>query len=111
MEPFTNAIGLWMFCFCSGMINIFQRQVQFILMVFPGAAVFSSAISKHSKQGDTMLFKEWKHPVVKHICGHQSAFTVVKLGRGNFAVSINKSLLIDSAYAFDGSHIISILCA
>ena len=54
-----------------------------------------------SKKGSTLA--------VEHISCHQCSLAVIKAGKGYFAVSVDKGLLINTAYAFNGTHIISIL--
>lgn len=56
-----------------------------------------------------MLFEEGQYPVIKHVCRGNSVFGGVEFGKGYTAVSIDNSLLINTAYAFHRSNIVSVL--
>ena len=44
VKAFANSIGLWMTGFGLGVINVFDGQVQLVLVVFQGTTKFGSAI-------------------------------------------------------------------
>ena len=46
MEAFADAIGLWMVRFGSTVINIFNRQVELILMLFDQSIVFGASVGQ-----------------------------------------------------------------
>src|SRR5690606_5927717 len=78
-------------------------------MMLSGATIFSSAVSEHSEQINAVLFKEWQYPIIKRVSCNKCIFAIVQLCGGYLTVSVNKSLLVNSAYAFDSSDIIGVL--
>src|SRR4028118_954461 len=77
--------------------------------MFTCSTVLRASVGKYAKQVNTLLLIEWQNPIIKHICCYQRIFTVIHLGKGYTAISINKGLLIDFTYSFYVSNIISIL--
>src|SRR3954471_17248428 len=73
------------------------------------AAVLGSAIGQDAQQRNVLLFKEGYDTMVQHVSRDQCIFAIVKLGKSNFRVSVNKGLLIDSADALDRADIVRVL--
>src|SRR5690606_16785433 len=111
MEAFTNTIALRAFHFCFRVLNIFNSQVEFVLMVLSFATVFSTPIGKNAQQRDLLFLKKWNDFVIKHISGSNGILTIIQLGHGNFRISVYESLLIDSAYTLDVANVVGVLCA
>ena len=58
VESLTDAVGLRALRFTLGVIDVFQREIQLVLVLVFLAAVFRSTVSQDSQQRDIMLFKE-----------------------------------------------------
>lgn len=57
MEAFTDAIGLGMFGFGSGVIDIFNGQIELIFMVLDRTAVFGASVGQDPQQANLLFFK------------------------------------------------------
>ncbi len=91
------------------MVYVLYSQIQLILMVFSVTTIFSSSIGKHTHQFQVMLLEKRHNSVIEHIGSDKRIFPVIQLGKSDFGVSINDSLLINMSDTFDVPHIISIL--
>ena len=56
-----------------------------------------------------MRFKKGQYHVVEDIGRGNGMFTGIELGKGYPAISVNKSLLVNAAYALNSPYIISVL--
>jgi hypothetical protein len=92
-------------------INVFNGEIKFILMVLCGPAVFCASVREYTKQRNLMLFKERQHPIIEQIGCHQCVFAVIEFGIGYFAIRLHKGLLINPAHSSRGAHIVSVLCS
>jgi len=111
VKTFANSICLRVPGFGPGVINILHCKVKLVFMVFPCPTELRTSVGENTQQPDATFLKESYNPVVEQICGHQGVFAVVKLSLGNLGISINKSLLINPPYTFNGSNIIGVLCS
>jgi len=56
-----------------------------------------------------MLLKEWQNLVIEHVSSCDGCFCGIELCKGNFAVSINKCLLIDTPDTLEIANIKGVL--
>jgi hypothetical protein len=65
MEPLTNPIGLGTFALGAGVIDILNRQIEFILVAVGTATVLRAPIGQDAAEGDLMAVKERDHPIIE----------------------------------------------
>jgi len=123
VEPLAYAVGLRAVGLRSGMVDILDREVELIGMVFDLAAVFRATIREHAQQADPVLREQGDHPVIEQICSRDCGLLGVEFTHSDAGVGVDKSLLVDSSFgislgpmAFDASpfhitHITSVLTA
>src|SRR5207247_293002 len=109
--PLTDSIGLRRTYLYFTVLDTFDIQVEFILMMLSFSFILGSSVGKYSKQWDVLLLKEWQHQVIKQISCSNSIFSVVHFCKSNPGIGINKGLLINSSNTFNVANIISILSA
>ena len=68
-EPFANLIGLWAPRFCLGVVNVFHRQVQLILVAVWCPTVLRPSISQHPTEWNAVLLEEGHHPSIEYELG------------------------------------------
>src|ERR1051325_1321314 len=109
MQTFADAVALRMTDFCFAMFNVLQAQVQLVFMMIWLPIKLGPAIRQYTHHRYFMLFKEWQDLVVQYIGRSDRMLAGVELSKSNARVSIDESLLINSANTFDGAHVIGIL--
>jgi len=58
-----------------------------------------------------LLLKKWQNLIVQYISSRDWCLGCIELAESNFAVSVNKRLLVDTAYAFEVTDIERVLRA
>lgn len=101
----TDAVGLEMIGFCPCMIDIFNTKVKLIRVTFNFTTILCAPIGKNPQEANLLFIED------KHISCGDSRFFKVKFGKGNSAICIDESLLVDSPYAFHRTYKIGILGA
>ena len=81
------------------MIDIFDRQVQFVLLAFGRATIFCAAVGQHPLQRYPVLVEKRDYPIVKQVRRHQWSLAIVQLGEGQFRIGIERCLLIYATHA------------
>ena len=99
MQAFDYASGLRTLDLGPGMIDIFHRQVQLLLVRVGTAAVLRASIGQDAAEQDFVRITEGHHLVIEEIGGRQRRLAVVELGKGYLGVGINEGLLVNPAYA------------
>lgn len=79
MQPLADAVGLRMPRFRARMLDILDRQIQLVRVLFGVAAIFRAAIGEDPQQRDVMLVKERNHLVVEQISRSDRRLVSVKL--------------------------------
>src|SRR5208282_4466209 len=111
MEAFADTVGLWMPSLGAAVVDVLNRQVQFVLVVFTLAAVFRAAIGEHAQQRNLVLFEERQHAIIEQVGRHQSGLAVIEFGESDLGVGVEKRLLIDTTDALDRADIVGVLGA
>ena len=110
-EPFANPIGLWAPHFRLGVVNVFHRQAQLILVAVWRPTVLSPPISQHPTEWNAVLLEEGHHPSIEQIRRRQRRLAIIEFGHAYLAVGVDEGLLIDPAHAFECLHMEGILGA
>ena len=79
-------------------------------MIFGPSIELGPPVCEHTQYRYFLFFKEGYYPVIEHVSGSNGMFTGIQFGKGDTGVGINNSLLIDSAYALNRSHVVGVLC-
>ena len=111
MEALADAIRLRRLHFSFGVINIVDCQKQLIVMSICSSAVFGASISQHPKHRQVMRFKEWQHAIIEKVCCCDRRLRFVEFAVSDFAVGINKRLLINSTNPLQSTNVEGILRA
>jgi hypothetical protein len=77
-------------------IDVFHRQVQFVLMALGSATVFGATVGQNPAQRNLLLVEERNHPVIEQIGRHQRGLAIVELGERQLGVSVKEGLLVDA---------------
>ena len=93
------------------MVDVFNCQVELILMMLTRAAVFRAAVGENPEKINVLLLVKRQHFVVEHIGGHERILSVVEFGQGHARVSVDECLLVDLADAFDVADVVRVLRA
>src|SRR5882762_3270391 len=80
-------------------------------MMFRPSFELSATISQDAKQRHFLVFKEWQYFVVQDVSRSNRMFTFIELRKSNTSISINKSLLVNAADAFDIPDVIGVLAS
>src|SRR5215813_13801616 len=98
VEALTNSVCLRTLGLCPGVIDILDREVEFILMPLWVAAIFAAAVGQHPQQLHVMAIEEGNHPVIQKVGRRDRGLAIVELGASDFRVSINEGLLVDAPH-------------
>ena len=109
VEPFANPIGLGALRFCLGVVNVFHRQAQLILVVVWCPTVRCPSISQQPTEWNAVLLEEGNHPSIEQIRRRQRRLAIIEFGHAYLAVGVDEGLLIDPARAFERLHMEGIL--
>ena len=78
-------------------------------MIFRPSIELCSSVCQHSQNRYFQLLKEGYYSVVQHICRRYGMLVGVELYERDPGVSVDNSLLINTAYTFDGADVVSVL--
>ena len=67
METLTDAVGLRGPGPGFGMLNVIDGQVQLVIVMFHLGAVLGAPVRQDAQQGQGLLLKEGKHPVIQQV--------------------------------------------
>ncbi len=88
VEPFANPIGLRALRFRPGVIHVFYRQVQLVLVAVRGPAVLRPPIGEHPIERNAGLLEERHHPIIEQVGGRQRGLAIRELGEPGAAVGV-----------------------
>src|SRR6516225_640743 len=108
MEALADAVGLRALGLGTAVIDILDRQVEFILVAL-AAAELGAAVGQHSRQPDAVLVVERDHPVVDDLGRGDRCLAVVELGKGELGVGVDEGLLVDPPDALQGADVEGVL--
>jgi hypothetical protein len=110
VEALADAVGLRALGLGAGVIDVLDRQIEFVLVAF-AAAILGASIGQHAAETDLMLVIERHDPVVEQFgCGDRR-LAVVELGKGDLGVGVDEGLLIDPPDALQRADIEGVLRA
>lgn len=111
MEALDDAVGLRALGLGSGVVDVFDREIEFVFVSVVGSAIFGPPVGQHALQGNVVLLVERDHPVVEEVGGGQRRLSVVKLGEADLGVGVDEGLLVDASDAFQRADIEGVLGA
>ena len=79
------------------MIDVLDREVEFVFVPFWVAAELAAPVSQHAQQLDIVLLEERQRPVIEQIRRRDRRFAVVELGKADLGVSVDEGLLVDAS--------------
>ena len=88
MEAFTDAIGLRALGFRARVIDVLDREIEFVLVPLRIAAVLAAAVGSRTQQLDVMAIEEGNDPVVEQIGRCDRRLAIVELGAGHLGVGV-----------------------
>jgi hypothetical protein len=95
VEAFTDAVGLRALGLGARVIDVLDRQVEFVFVPLRIAAIFAATVGQHAQQFDVMALEQWQHAVVEEIGRRDRRLSIVELGTGDLGVGVDEGLLID----------------
>ena len=78
------------------MVDVLQRQVELVLVMFDRTAVLRPAIGQHAQQWDALLFEERQHSIIERLGSHQRVLPVIEFDESDACVSVDEGLLINA---------------
>ena len=83
------------------MDDVFEREIELVLVVLTIAAVLSATIGKYPQERDLLLLKEGNDVIVQRVCRSQRVFSIVQLCVSNTSVGVDERLLVNSPGALE----------
>ena len=111
VEALANSVRLRALGLGPAVVDILDREIQFVLVPLRVAAVLTAAIGEHPAERDGVLLIERQHPVIQQIRRGDRRLDVVKLGEADLGVGIDEGLLVDAAHSLQRADVKGILCA
>lgn len=111
METLDDAVGLRALGLGSGVVDVLDREIEFVFVSVVGSAIFGPPVGQHALEGNVVLLVERDHPVVEEVGGGQRRLSVVKLGEADLGVGVDEGLLVDASDAFQRADIEGVLGA
>ena len=87
-----RALGL-----SARVIDVLDREVEFILVPLWIAAVFATAVGQHAEQPNLVAVEEGDHAVVEEIGCRDRRLAIIEFRKRHFGVGVDERLLIDAA--------------
>ena len=109
VETFTNPVGLRMPGLGFGVVDVVDRQIQLIIMLFDLTAIFGAPIRQDTQHGQSVGLIERQHFVIQHIRCRDRCFGGVQFAVRHFAVSVHVSLLVNTPHAFEVADVEGVL--
>ena len=75
------------------MVDVLDRQVELVSVVFDLAAILGTAISQDPQRGNAVLGVERDHPVIQQIGCRDRRLFRVELGLDGAGIGVDKGLL------------------
>lgn len=108
-KPLHDSVGLGTLDLGAGMIDIFHRHIQLILMGVRTGAILRAPIWQNPAQRDFMGLKERADLVIEQLGGCQRRLVVIELGQAHLGVGINEGLLVNPPDALQRADVERIL--
>ncbi len=91
------------------MIDVLDRQVEFVLVPLRIAAIFAATIGQYAHELDVMAVEERDHAVVEQIGRRNRRLAIIKLGEGDLGVGVDEGLLANPPHSLQVADIERIL--
>ncbi len=82
------------------MIDVLNRQVEFVVVMLGIAAILGAAVGQHPDEPDFLGLEELQQAVVQEIGSGDRGLAVIELGEGHLGVGIDEGLLVDPPHPF-----------
>jgi hypothetical protein len=79
VEALRNPVGLRMPGLGFGVVDVINRQIQLVIMLFDLAAIFGAPIRQDTQHGQSVGLIEWQHFVIQQIRCRDRRFAVYSL--------------------------------
>ncbi len=83
------------------MDDVFEREIELVLVVLTIAAVLSAKIVMYPQERDLLLLKERNDVIVQRACRSQRVFSIVQLCVSNTRIDVDERLLVNSPDALE----------
>src|SRR5579863_7690930 len=111
VEALDDAIRLWALGLGAGVVDVLERQVELVFVVFRVAAIFRAAIGQHAGQLDLPRVIERHDAIVEEIGGGNRRLPIIELGEGDLGVGVDEGLLVDAPDPLHGADVERVLGA
>src|SRR5579872_5791121 len=111
VEALDDAIRLWALGLGAGVVDVLERQVELVFVVFRVAAIFRAAIGQHAGQLDLPRVIERHDVIVEEIGGGNRRLPIIELGEGDLGVGVDEGLLVDAPDPLHGADVERVLGA
>ena len=111
MEPLDDAVGLWALGLGTGVIDVFDREIELVFVPVMGTAELGATVGQHPLQRHVMFLEAGNDPVIEQVGGGDRGLAIVQLGERHLAVGVEEGLLVDPADALQRAHIECVLGA
>jgi hypothetical protein len=92
-------------------VDVFNRQIELILVPFRITAVLAAAVGQHPRERDIVLLVERQHLVIEQIGGGKRRLDVIELCKADLGVGVDEGLLVNAADPFERADIERVLGA
>jgi hypothetical protein len=96
VEAFADAVGLRALGFGARVIDVLNREIEFVLVPLRIAAVLAAAVGQYAQQLDIVAIVERDYAIVKQISRRDRRLAIVELGAGDLSVGVDEGLLVDA---------------
>src|SRR5579872_2102636 len=96
VEALDDAIRLWALGLGAGVVDVLERQVELVFVVFRVAAIFRAAIGQYAAELHLVGVIERYDPIIEQIGGGDRRLAVIELSEGDLGVGVDEGLLVDA---------------
>ena len=101
VEAFADAVGLGRHGLCPGVVDVIDGQVELVIVLIHLAAILGATVREDAQHRQALAGIKRQHPVVQQISGGDRRFCGVQLAMHDFAVSVDKRLLVNAPHTFE----------
>ena len=101
MKPFTDTVGLRRSRTSFSVLDVIECQIQFIIVMLGFAAIFRATVGQDSQHRHVVFLEKRQDAVVQEVSGGNGGLGGIALGKGDFAVSVDKGLLINPPHTLE----------
>jgi hypothetical protein len=110
MQPFHDPLGLRTLHLGPGMIDVFARYIQLILMPIRTPTILRPPIRENPTEGNFVFLKERDHLVIEQVGRRQRGLAILEFRERYLTIGIDESLLGDPPYALQRPTVERLLC-